>query len=169
MSYSMDTVQMNTRIDRTLKREGDAALAAAGYTPSQAVRAIWELAVKLRKNPEKLRALLSGRPSTPGVQAPGNSLSEEATPANDDGLRAHRERMATIQKRFDDLGIDTSMPYADDSCCRIHTYTRSQPPTCSRTCRSLPLWSASPLRHMQPHGSTPAGGTTSHGPARRQP
>lgn len=114
MSYTMDTVQMNTRIDRTLKREGDAALAAAGYTPSQAVRAIWELAVKLRKNPEKLRALLSEQPSTPGVQAPGNSLSEEATPANDDGLRAHRERMATIQKRFDDLGIDTSMPYADD-------------------------------------------------------
>lgn len=114
MSYTMDTVQMNTRIDRTLKREGDAALAAAGYTPSQAVRAIWELAVKLRKNPEKLRALLSEQPSTPGVQAPGNSLSEEATPANDDGLRAHRERMATIQKRFDDLVIDTSMPYADD-------------------------------------------------------
>lgn len=114
MSYTMDAVQMNTRIDRTLKREGDAALAAAGYTPSQAVRALWEIAVKLRKSPEKLRTLLSGPASNSVTQELQNNLVKETTSTEDEGLRAHRERIASIQKRFADLGIDTSVPFADE-------------------------------------------------------
>ena len=171
MSYSIDTLQVNTRVDRTLKREGDAALAAAGYTPSQAVRANWELAVKLRKNPEKLRALLSGQPSTPGVQAPGNSLSEEATPANDDGLRAHRERMATIQKRFDDLGITrpchTPMTaVAESTRTRAHSRRHAHAPAglCRlgallpyATCNRMATRLRAGRRHMVPPAGSPEG------------
>ena len=37
---------------------GDAALAAAGLTPTQAVRMLWSLAVRYQSEPEKLRAAL---------------------------------------------------------------------------------------------------------------
>lgn len=52
------TAQVNARIDAELKREGDAALAAAGLTPTQAVRALWELAAQLKDAPGQLRATL---------------------------------------------------------------------------------------------------------------
>lgn len=38
------TVQMNTRLSRSLKEQGDAVLARKGFTPSQAVRALWSYA-----------------------------------------------------------------------------------------------------------------------------
>lgn len=57
----MQTVQMNTRIDANLKAEGDLALACAGYTPSQAVRALWTLAVKNKNHPEAMRSILDGK------------------------------------------------------------------------------------------------------------
>lgn len=52
------TSQVNARIDAELKRSGDAALAAAGLTPTQAVRALWDLATHLADAPGKLRELL---------------------------------------------------------------------------------------------------------------
>lgn len=55
---SIMTAQVNARIDANLKREGDDALAAAGLTPTQAVRALWELAVNLKDAPGQLRAAL---------------------------------------------------------------------------------------------------------------
>ena len=36
--------QMNVRIDRALKERGDAALLAAGFSPTEAIRALWHLA-----------------------------------------------------------------------------------------------------------------------------
>ncbi len=50
--------QVNARIDADLKATGDAALAAAGLTPTQAVRMLWSLAVRYQGEPEKLRAAL---------------------------------------------------------------------------------------------------------------
>lgn len=49
------TTQMNLRIDATLKRDGDAALAAAGYTPTQAVRTLWRFAAQHRNQPKAVR------------------------------------------------------------------------------------------------------------------
>lgn len=46
--------QVNARIERDLKERGDAALAAAGITPTQAVRSLWELAANNAKNPRKI-------------------------------------------------------------------------------------------------------------------
>lgn len=34
-------VQMNTRLERSIKTGGDAVLSQCGYSPSQAVRALW--------------------------------------------------------------------------------------------------------------------------------
>ena len=42
----MPMIQMNTRIDGELKRQGDAVFAERGYTPSQVVRAVWEYAAR---------------------------------------------------------------------------------------------------------------------------
>lgn len=50
--------QVNARIDADLKREGDEGLAAAGLTPTQAVRAVWELAARHKDQPEKIIAAL---------------------------------------------------------------------------------------------------------------
>ena len=40
----MALVQMNTRLDAKLKERGDRVFARRGYTPSQAVRAVWAYA-----------------------------------------------------------------------------------------------------------------------------
>lgn len=56
------TMQMNTRIDRELKRRGDAALRRAGFTPTEGVRALYELAVRYEQEPDELLAAL--RPQT---------------------------------------------------------------------------------------------------------
>lgn len=50
--------QINARIDAQLKTTGDAGLAAAGYTPTQAVRALWALATRFKNEPAKIRVAL---------------------------------------------------------------------------------------------------------------
>lgn len=44
--------QVNVRIDANMKTAGDAALAAAGITPTQAVRMLWSLAVCYQDGPK---------------------------------------------------------------------------------------------------------------------
>ena len=53
-----DMVQMNTRIGRSLKERGDAAIERAGMTPSQAVRKLWEFAACNAHNPRAIQNLL---------------------------------------------------------------------------------------------------------------
>lgn len=50
--------QMNVRIESELKRAGDAALRAAGFTPSEAIRALWERVSDLGDKPADIHALL---------------------------------------------------------------------------------------------------------------
>lgn len=50
--------QINVRLDADLKRSGDAALSKAGMTPSQAVRALWQLAASLADRPGALEDIL---------------------------------------------------------------------------------------------------------------
>lgn len=54
------TAQMNFRLDPETKEKGDAALAEAGYTPSEAARSLWEVAASGRYRPELIRSFLSG-------------------------------------------------------------------------------------------------------------
>ena len=65
-----ELTQMNTRIDRKLKERGDAALARAGFTPSQAVRALWKFAAE--HEPKEIEALLRGE------EGPDEAESQDA-------------------------------------------------------------------------------------------
>lgn len=65
-----ELTQMNTRIDRTLKERGDAALARAGFTPSQAVRALWKFAAE--HEPKEIEVLLRGE------EEPGEAERQDA-------------------------------------------------------------------------------------------
>ena len=58
MTSTATTTQINIRIGRELKDEGDASLLAAGFTPSEAIRALWNLAVRFKDVPQKLRDAL---------------------------------------------------------------------------------------------------------------
>lgn len=48
----MTAVQMNTRIEESLKHQGDKVFASFGYTPSQVVRAVWEYAAEKKQLPD---------------------------------------------------------------------------------------------------------------------
>lgn len=51
--------QMNVRMDRDTKERGDQALAAAGFTPSDAVRKVWEFAAANACEPQAIRDALA--------------------------------------------------------------------------------------------------------------
>ena len=50
------TVQLNTRIDPSLKARGDAVFARAGLSSSEVVRAVWESAARTQKVPNCVRS-----------------------------------------------------------------------------------------------------------------
>lgn len=52
-------VQLNTRIDAMLKQSGDAVFARNGYTPSEAVRALWRYAAEHQAVPSFMDANVS--------------------------------------------------------------------------------------------------------------
>lgn len=58
MAGSATLSQINARIDAGQKTAGDAALASAGISPSEAIRALWGLAVRYAGEPGKLSAVL---------------------------------------------------------------------------------------------------------------
>ena len=52
------TAQINVRLDAELKAAGDRALAEAGFTPSKAVRILWEKAARGGEDLRELQAFL---------------------------------------------------------------------------------------------------------------
>lgn len=54
------TVQLNARMSKALKESGDEALALIGFTPTQAIRALWEKASRRGKDLEEVETLLRG-------------------------------------------------------------------------------------------------------------
>ena len=69
----MDAVQMNTRIDASLKSRGDATLARHGKSASDAVRGLWRYLAEEGTLPEFLKE--EGNPSE---SAPSAALEEGA-------------------------------------------------------------------------------------------
>ena len=55
---ALATAQINARIEPELKASGDAALAAAGLSPTQAIRALWELAARNADDPSTIETTL---------------------------------------------------------------------------------------------------------------
>ncbi len=62
--------QMNTRIDATLKEAGDAVLARLGYSPSAAVRGLWQFVVDHQDDAASVRKVIE-----PGA---ASALSDES-------------------------------------------------------------------------------------------
>ena len=53
------TAQLNVRMDPALKAAGDAGLADIGFSPSEAVRALWTLAARRGKDAMQVKQLLA--------------------------------------------------------------------------------------------------------------
>lgn len=52
------SIQFNVRINEITKQEGDRVFAAIGLTPTNAVRALYELAIRNKHNPEVIASSL---------------------------------------------------------------------------------------------------------------
>lgn len=50
--------QINARLNPALKQRGDEGLSGAGLSPSQAIRALWELAARNADNPKAIQRAL---------------------------------------------------------------------------------------------------------------
>ena len=57
-----DVVQVNARLSRSLRDEGEEALASIGLTPSAAIRALWKKAAKRGADLDEVRTLLASEP-----------------------------------------------------------------------------------------------------------
>lgn len=102
MAVAAATSQVNARIDSALKASGDAGLAAAGYTTTQAIRALWAFAARWAGVPEVISRVLGlapkdadepGYASGPGrADGAGSSewavYSEASEPGIDDAAAA---------------------------------------------------------------------------------
>ena len=64
----MTAVQMNIRMDSTLKEAGNAAIAELGLTPSQVVRALWEYVSVQGDLPPALGRALKGHTDGKGSE-----------------------------------------------------------------------------------------------------
>lgn len=83
--------QMNIRIDSTLKAEGDSVFASLGMSPSEAVRALYEAAVRYRYDSTTLQSFLTGKASEEAVESfaenPKLKLAEEGRKIVERGRR----------------------------------------------------------------------------------
>lgn len=92
------TVQLNARMNRSLKQSGDEALALIGLSPTQAVRALWEKASRRGEDLEEVATLLCGRK--------GHATRE--SPYADEVLAAGR---AIMDEAYRELGIDPGVKF----------------------------------------------------------
>ena len=81
--------QMNVRIDAALKDRGDEALASIGFTPTQAVRALWGYASKRGEQLDEVRRFLEKAEA-------GESASRDAVQVLQDGWRIVPDGLASL-------------------------------------------------------------------------
>lgn len=93
------SAQMNVRIDPVLKAKGDEAFANAGYTPSQAIRKLWELGASIGLNADAIRCLLEGE----------EKISQEYLEEE----KRRQDRRARLQSFYDDVERITADFLAD--------------------------------------------------------
>lgn len=117
--------QINARIDASLKTAGDAALANAGFTPTKAIRALWQRFANLADRPEKIRELVAESRSelTPderderdrklalareGATIVSQSLAARGitVPEGFEGLPYEELREQTLLERLRERGLD---------------------------------------------------------------
>ena len=89
MNTTVNTAQLNVRMDAACKKAGDAALASIGYSPSDAVRALWSTAARRGADLQEVKNLIDGHPK----KAPPDKL---------EALEAGRRRVLAY---FENAGI----------------------------------------------------------------
>lgn len=87
----MAAVQMNLRIDSRVKEQGDAALGEAGYSPTQAVRALWTFAATHAHEPQVVRDLLRQVEGERDLEREERIAAKRAALARVDDLRKQLE------------------------------------------------------------------------------
>ncbi len=105
MAIAAATSQINARINSALKKNGDASLANAGFSPSQAIRALWELAERYADKPDTLRELLLPD------EAKANELLEQKRRQH--LLQVAREGAGIVKNAYAEVGLE--WPSADDA------------------------------------------------------
>lgn len=94
-----EMVQINTRISRELKERGDAALQNAGYSPSLAIRKLWDFAARNIHDPRAIQNLFDAEDETEKREA------EEERARRREAMRKSMNIMADAYER---LGIKPS-------------------------------------------------------------
>lgn len=90
------TVQLNTRIDPEVKRQGDAVFARAGLSSSEVVRAVWSYAAETQ--------------TVPDILAPKTAKERS------DLVRSIREGAGIVRVQAESMGIRLgNAPYDFDS------------------------------------------------------
>ena len=107
----MSMAQMNTRIDAEVKERGDAVLAQAGYSSSQAVRAIWSFAASHAHEPLVVRQFLQqaeGGGQDPSAKAAADAkleALERALSLHEEALTDRQLRGEALLSRWEDRGL----------------------------------------------------------------
>ena len=125
MRASAAATQMNVRIDSTLKREGDEALASAGISPTEAVRALWERVVLERRNPEKVREIVKGAPA--GAESRDEGADAVSLEGRDPAFARAMAVQRRIESRMKSLGVDVTKPWdgpSDDELLEEYMFAR---------------------------------------------
>ena len=94
-----DMVQMNARISRSLKERGDAALERAGYTPSQAIRKLWDYAARNLHDPHAIQNLFD---------APNEAVQSEIEKERARRREAFQKDMNIVAETYERLGVESS-------------------------------------------------------------
>ncbi len=92
-------VQLNTRIPVDLKEQGDRALERAGYTSSQAVRALWEFAARHAHEPGAVHTLLE------------EDEAGKETKSTQSRLSAYEKGTHIIERAYEALGLNPHETY----------------------------------------------------------
>ena len=98
------SAQLNVRMDPALKAAGDAGLADIGFSPSEAVRALWTLAARRGKDAMQVKKLLAAASST---------VVEETAAEEPDAPDVLRRGWNIVPEGMAKLGI-TLKPHGDD-------------------------------------------------------
>lgn len=90
----MASMQMNLRIDEQVKQLGDAVLLEAGYSPTQAVRAVWSFAAAHVHEPQKVRQFLQQAEIEQDARQDARKRTVRAALKRCDDLRAQLDAAA---------------------------------------------------------------------------
>ena len=103
----MAAAQVNARIDSALKESGDRALSSIGYTPTKAVRVLWEFCSKTAHDKKALKAAFEMLAGACTADAPA-----EGQPQSEARLRMEhvKEGPRIFERALQEMGVSDLTP-----------------------------------------------------------